>query len=232
MVSLRDRAVLPGALLAMLVAGAALLALLLALGIRGEGPLTLLLGGADGAARLQDREAVAPAAVSGVPGVQLGPATPSADALTVPLPATAGAAVPAAQRRSAALRGETRTRVPARRSPARAPSRSTPARPAPVARTSPVTATAPRPATAAPAPAVKVRGRGKTTPTSSVPKVRIRSSRPAAPAATPAPAPAGTPVGAPRAAEPVVEMRPYRPENPPVPGAGDDSGVLTRVPPG
>lgn len=212
MVSLRDRAVLPGALLAMLVTAAAVLALVLALGIRGEGPLSLLLGGADGAARLQDGPAAAPPGVTGDPGVRLGPPTPSAGAPAVVLPAAAGAPA-AAPRRRAALRGETRTRVPARRSPERAPSRSTPA---PVGQSAPSTGTAPKPAaTAAPAPAVKVRGHGKPKPTTSVPKARIRTSAPPAPA--------------PRAADPVVELRPAQPAQPPVPATGGGV-VLKRVP--
>ena len=223
------RAILPGALLALLVAGTAALALALALGIRGDGPLNLLLGGSDGTVRLPDRVSVAPV---GSAGLQPGPvARPAAGAPTVVLPATAGAPA-SARRRTPDLRGESQTRRPARRGPAQAPTRpiGVPSPPAPVAQSAPTTSTtAPAPA-ATPAPAaVRVRGRGREDAASAptVPKTRVRSARPTSPVATPAPA--ASP--APRADAPVVELRPYRPEQPDT-AAGSDSGVLKRVPPG
>ena len=208
MVSLRSRAALPGVLLALLLTAGALFALVLAIGIRGDGPLSLLIGGADGAARLQDREAVAPLGDTSSGPVQFGPAEGSSPAV---LPATGGA--PTA-RRSPARRGDIRAGVPGRRSPAQAPSRPAPVTPAPPGPTN----SSPKPVpTAAPAPAVKVRGRGTPQTAPSVPKQRTQ------PAATAAPAPS---------AEPVVEKQVYRPEAQPPSGVGLDDGVLQRVPPG
>ena len=210
MVSLRSRAALPGVMLALLLTAGALFALVLAIGIRGDGPLSLLIGGADGAARLQDREAVAPLGGTSS-GPVFGPADGSAGGAPAVLPATGG--VPTA-RRSPARRGDPRAGVPGRRSPVQAPSRPAPVTPAPPAPTN----TSPKPApTAAPAPAVKVRGRGTPPAAPTVPKQRTQ------PAATAAPAPS---------AEPVVEKQVYRPEAQPPSSIGLDDGVLQRVPPG
>src|SRR3954453_7480220 len=53
---MRAREVFPGALIATLLTASALLALLVGLGMRGNGPLALGLGGSDGSAQLSDGE--------------------------------------------------------------------------------------------------------------------------------------------------------------------------------
>jgi len=137
MVSLRSRAALPGVLLALPLTAGALFALVLAIGIRGDGPLSLLIGGADGAARLQDREAVAP-----LGDTSSGPVFGPVEASSAGTPATGG--VPTA-RRSPARRGGPRAGVPGRRSPTQAPSRPAPVRPAPTAPPAPPASSAPKP---------------------------------------------------------------------------------------
>ena len=220
---MRVRAVLPGALIALALTAAAAFALVIALGVRGEGPLSLLLGGSEGTARLQDREQVVP--VGGAGG------RPISAPLLLP---GGGFAAPAAQaapgpRSASGLRGTTRVR---RQASGRnqAGTRITPAPAAtPAAQPAPSTPTATRPAaTGTPAPAVKVRGRGKgqDQPTTSVPKSRVNTGPPAPPTSTPAPS-GDT---GPRAGAPVVEMRPVQPTPTPGTGVGQDDGVLHRVP--
>jgi hypothetical protein len=50
---MRTRELLPGASIAALLTASALLALLVGLGMRGDGPLALDLGGSDGSAQLR-----------------------------------------------------------------------------------------------------------------------------------------------------------------------------------
>lgn len=226
MSAMRTRAILPGALIAGLVTTAALLALVVALGIRGGGPLALGLGDSDGSARLDD--VAAPAGESGRAPARLG-GTP------VVLPG-GGVAAPAAgvapRRAAGAPRVTTQGNRGATRGGLRTPSRQTPAvAPAPTAAAPTTATTTPQVATSTPNPvAVKVRGRGKTKPTSSVPKSRVKTGRPATPVSTPAPG--STPGPAPRSGEaPAVEkQRVAAPTPTPATGLGADDGVLHRVP--
>src|SRR4051794_3279107 len=64
---MRTREILPGAAIAAMLTASALLALLVALGMRGDGPLALGLGGSDGSARLSGGEGGG-AAATGVGG--------------------------------------------------------------------------------------------------------------------------------------------------------------------
>jgi hypothetical protein len=217
------RVILPGALIALALTAGATFALVLALGVRGEGPLSLLLGGSEGTARLQDREQLVPV---GNPGGR-------AAAAPLLLPG-GGVAVTAAQaapgpRSASGLRGSARVRRGATRQTQTPARRTLPPAATPAAQPAPTTPTATRPtATSAPAPAVKVRGRGKAhdEPRTSVPKSRVSTGAPAPPTSTPAPS-GDT---GPRADAPVVEKRPVHPTPTPDTGVGQDDGVLHRVP--
>jgi hypothetical protein len=212
------RAILPGALLAGLLTVAAVLALVVALGIRGEGPLALDVGDGDGdgAARLE-----------GGGSATLGEPTPGVrETAPVVLPGggiAASVAGSPARRRASALRGAAGDRQVAGRRNARTPAGNRPvASPnAPVTTTSPVTTTRPT-ATSTPNPnAVKVRGRGPAAPKPLVNKRRV----PPGGSATPAPVPT-QPVPAPQAPE-LNRSAPPAPAGTPAPGAPP----LTRVPP-
>ena len=210
------RVILPGALIAGLLTAAAVLALFVALGIRGEGPLALGVGDADGAARLDggastglDRPA---------PGVR--------ETAPVVLPGGGVAASVAgspARRRASALRGAAGDRQVAGRRNARPPAGNRPV----ASPNTPATTTRPAPttrptATSTPNPdAVKVRGRGPAAPKPLVNKRRV----PPGGSATPAPVPT-QPVPAPQAPE-LNRSAPPAPAGTPAPGAPP----LTRVPP-
>jgi len=210
------RAILPGALLAGLLTVAAVLALVVALGIRGEGPLAIGVGDADGAARLE-----------GGGSATLGQPTPGVRETTpVVLPGggiAASVAGSPARRRASALRGAAGDRQVAGRRNARTPAGDRPvASPnAPATITRPATTTRPT-ATSTPNPnAVKVRGRGPAAPKPLVNKRRV----PPGGSATPAPVPT-QPVPAPQAPE-LNRSAPPAPVATPAPGAPP----LTRVPP-
>src|SRR4051812_31165546 len=99
---MRTRELLPGATIAALLTASALLALLVGLGMRGNGPLALPLGGWDGAAELRGEGAQAPGATG------VGARRPAS--LTLPSVASRGgvaASAPGsvARRRTAALQG-------------------------------------------------------------------------------------------------------------------------------
>src|SRR4051812_30683658 len=157
---MRTRELLPGATIAALLTASALLALLVGLGMRGNGPLALDLGGSDGLAQLRGGEG------AGATGV--GSRRPTS--LTLPSVASgdrvaASARGSAARRRTAALQGAAgRERAAARRQA------TTPALRTPSATTPAPAATTTRPAaTSTPNPvAVKVRGRGAPAPKQTV----------------------------------------------------------------
>jgi hypothetical protein len=209
------RAILPGGLIAGLLTVAAVLALVVALGIRGEGPLALGIGDADGSARLD-----------GGGSATLGRPTPGIrETAPVVLPGGSGVAAPAAgtpSRRDAGLRGSARRgqdvgRRGATRRPAAGPAPAAPDRPA----ASSPTTTRPAPAsTPGPAPA-KARDRGTSAPKPAVTKQR------AAPAgsATPVPVPI-TPVPAPTTPQLDRSGAPA-----PSPASTPAGPPITRVPP-
>jgi hypothetical protein len=228
---MRTRAVVPGAVLAGALTAAALLALLLGLAIRGDGPLPLGLGDSGGSAQLSVGEGTAPA---GNGGRQAAP-------IALPLVAPRGgvaapAAGVAASRGATAPRATTRGERVATRPTLRTPSRRTPSvAPAPTAAppaTGTTTTTTSRPvATSTPGPvALKVRGRGKKeSAKTTVPKSRVRPGKPAVPVATPGQEPAPGP--GPREGDaPPVEKHRVDPPGQVKKGVGADDGVLKRVP--
>jgi hypothetical protein len=230
--------VLPGAVLALLVACGALVALAIAIDVGGGGPVHRLLGGADrdaislvpppeGAAGDRAGSAHRPGLpdpvalpLSGAP-VRLAPV-----ALGRPGAAAGGA------RRTAGLRGNARVRrragAPRAVSPSPAPvAVSTPA---PATTSAPVTSTARPVATATPAPVVKPRGKAKAK--AKVPKSRVKAPKapkPGKPAPASAPAPAGPAAPAPPQAAPVGKPGKDKDKDK---GGGRDDGVPKRVPPG
>jgi hypothetical protein len=234
--------VLPGAVLALLVTCAALVALAIAIDVGGGGPVHRLLGGTD-----RDVISLLPphdGAAGGHAGAAHRAGLPGPVALTLSgapvrlTPVTLGRRTAAAggARRTAGLRGNARVRrragAPRAVSPSPAPvAVSTPA---PATTSAPVTSTARPVATATPAPFVKTRGRGKAKEKANVPKTRVKARKPGKPAPAPAPAPAGPPPRRPAAPAPLqaapVEKHPYKPEKDK--GVGRDDGVLKRVPPG
>jgi hypothetical protein len=198
------RAVLPGALIAAMLTGAALLALLVALGIRGEGPFAFGIGDSDGSARLDGGGAATLAEPT--PGVR--ETTP----VVLPGGSVAAPAAGAPARRGTAVRGATDGRQQAGRRPAA----RTPARGVPVVSPTRPTTNAPAGgpvATSTPNPnPVKVRSREPSAPKQVVKKQRVTPGSSATPApvptqpvpaptapqlnrsAPPAPTPASTPV--------------------------------------
>jgi hypothetical protein len=224
---MRYRAELPGVVLALVLTGVALLAFVLALGIRGEGPFTLGLGDADGAARLPGGEITA----LGPSGGSLHTSTraPAGSGAAARGTGASGTGADAAPRRTAALRGATEgasrggVRTQARRTPAVTPAPTASAPTTITTTTQPVATSTPNPV------AIKVRGRGKAreAPRVNVPKQRV-NSRPGT-VANPAPSPGSTSGPEPRADAPVT-TRVVSPAATAEPGLGADDGVLTRVP--
>jgi hypothetical protein len=211
------RPVLPGAVIAGLLTLAAVLALLVALGIRGEGPLALDLGDADGAARLDGGGSAA-----------LGEPTPGVrESAPVVLPG-GGVAAPAAgipaRRRSTGLTGAADGRQNAgSRDGARAPTRRAPVVSPTQPTTTPGTSTRPT-ATSTPDPnPVKFRGRGESTPKAPIQKQRVTSggARPSPVELEPVPAPSAPDLSRTAAPTPAPSSTP----------AGADAPDLTRVPP-
>jgi hypothetical protein len=207
------RAILPGALIAGLLTAAAVLALVVALGVRGEGPLALGVGEADGAARLD-----------GGGSATLGRPTPGVRETTPVVLPGGGVAAPAAgapaRRRATALRGTAGDRQVTGRRITRTPAKGAPVATPKQPTTTTTTTTRPT-ATSTPNPnAVKVRGRA---PAAS-PKPLVNKRRVPAGGAAPAPVPV-TPVPAPQAPDLTLSA-------PPAP-TGTPSGAppLTRVPP-
>ena len=149
-----------------------MLALVVALGIRGEGPLALGLGDADGAARLD-----------GGGSATLGEPTPGVrETSPVVLPGggvAASVAGPSGRRRAGALRGA----ADAHQAPAAA-TRAAPAGTRPVASPNAPTTTTTRPATT-------TRPTATSTPNPNAVKVRGRGHRRAQAAGQQAPRPAG-----------------------------------------
>jgi hypothetical protein len=170
---MRAREVLPGAAIAALLTASALLALLVGLGMRGDGPLAIDLGGSDGSVRLRGAEG------QDAGGTGAGGRRPASVTLR-PVVAPGGGAVAAPVRRTAPRRSITRQALQGASGRERAavrrprPALRTPSAPAPAP-----AATAPQPtATAAPAPvAVKVRGRGTPAPKKGVAKTRVAPPR-------------------------------------------------------
>jgi hypothetical protein len=219
--AMSPRAILPGAVIAAMLTAAALLALLVALSIRGEGPFSIGLGDAGGTARLDGGPATTLGELDGGP-VETAP---------VVLSSGGGGAAPAAgtapgRSRTTPLRSAARDPQSGDRRRAQAPSQpspvSTPTAPSTTNNTtsSGGTTTRPTPISTPDPTAEKVRGRGETPQKVDVKKQRVTNS----PAATPVPVPV-RPVPAPTAPEVVRRSAPT-----PTPAAtGDD--VLRRVPP-
>ena len=210
--AMTPRVVLPGAVVAISLTAAALLALLLVLALRGDGPLIFGLGDSDGQVRLPEGETVPP-----LPSAALPDGAP-----TLLLPS--GVLVPAVDPspEGGGLRGDTQVRPGTVRRRATTPTTPTPAgTPAPAGST-PTTTTRPV-ATPAPDPvAVKERGRGTPAPEPTAPAKRVAPRAPAPGVATPE--------SAPSAPVPTVEMRVTQPPPPADTGVGADDGVLERVP--
>jgi hypothetical protein len=201
------RAIFPGAVIAGLLTAAAVLALLVALGIRGEGPLAIGIGDADGAARLDGGDSAA-----------LGRPTPGVRESAPGVLPGGGVAAPAAgtpaRRSSSGLTGSTDGRQNAgRRETARTPTRRAPVVSPTQPTTQPGSGTRPT-ATSTPDPnPVKFRGRGESTPKAPIQKQRVTPGStkpsvelqpvpaPSAPdlsrTAAPAPSPASTPAAGP-----------------------------------
>jgi hypothetical protein len=192
---MRTRELLPGATIAALLTASALLALLVGLGMRGNGPLALDLGGSDGSAQLRGGEgqgAGATAVGGRRPASLTLPSVVSDSDVAASVPGSAG------RRRTAALQGAAgRERAAARRQ-ATTPALRTPA--APTAPTKPATRPA---ATSTPNPvAVKVRGRGAPAPKQTVSKTRV----PTSPSGTAAPRSSTPAPSAPAPAVPVERV--------------------------
>jgi hypothetical protein len=214
---LSHRTLLPGALLALLVTSAALMALAVVIAVGPDGPARLWLDGGGSTVNLQPGGQAGAAPALALPG------SPAAFLTAAPTAGAKGAVTLAATPRTTArLRGNTRVqrrtvRVPA--SPTRpAPSGSTPTTPATPGST-PAAAT-PRPVST-PAPGstvVKTRGHAKDTGSTpvAVPRERVAPS-----------AAGGSATLAPASPAPVVDKRPTPP--PAEPDTGAD--VLHHVPP-
>ena len=99
---MRTRELLPGATIAALLTASALLALLVGLGMRGNGPLALDLGGSDGSAQLRGGEGQG-AGAGGVGGRR--PASLTLPSVAADGDGAASAPRSAARRRSAARQG-------------------------------------------------------------------------------------------------------------------------------
>lgn len=180
---MRTRELLPGAVIAALLSASALLALLVGLGMRGDGPLALDLGGSDGSAQLRggDGQGAGATDVGGRrPAPLTLPAAKSRDDVAASAP---GSAV--RRRTSSALQGAAGRERATRRQV------MTPALRTPSATPAPTKTTTTPAATSTPNPvAVKVRGRGTPAPKQAVTKTRVNPAPSAAPAprsATPAP---------------------------------------------
>jgi hypothetical protein len=203
---MRSRELLPGAVIASLLTASALLALLVGLGIRGDGPLALGLGGSDGSAQLRGGEG------QGAGATDVGGRRPAS--LTLPR-VTAGGGVAASapgsatrRRTKPALQGAAGPEHAGTRRQAPTPALRTPgAAPAPAKSITTPTST-PNPV------AVKVRGRGTPAPRDSVTKTRVNSapSGTAAPrSATPAPSAPAPAVHVERVAPPAPTAAPKPP---------------------
>jgi hypothetical protein len=210
------RAVLPGGLIAALLTAAAVLALLVALGIRGDGPLAIGLGEAGGSARLQDGRAspvVEPGVREGTPVVLPGGGDAAPAAGTAP--GRRGAAPLRGTKRGRAGVGQGGTRIPSRRAPVRTPTEPT----TNITTTSGGTTTRPSAPSTPNRPAVKVRAPREPPKPAAVKKDRVTS----------APTPTGTPVAqrpVPAPSAPVLEHR----AAPTPTAAPPGGGVLTHVP--
>jgi hypothetical protein len=213
---LSHRTLLPGALLALLVTTAALMALAVVIAVGPDGPARLWLDGGGSAVNLQ------PGGDTGAAAVSL-PGSPVAFLTAAPTAGAKGAVTLAATPRTTArLRGHTRVQRRTTRLPA-SPTRPTPSGSAPTTPATPGStpaAATPRPAST-PAPGstvVKTRGHAKDTDST---PVAVQRQRVAPAGASPAAlAPASTPA-------PVVDKRPTPPPAEPETGAG----VLRHVPP-
>jgi len=234
---LSGKTLFPGALLAVLVTVAALLALGVVIAVSPDGPARLWLDGGGSTVSLQARDAATRAGtVSDTPVGLLPGASDSGLVNGVSL----GSPVAAADRPGAVqLRANTRVerRSAARTPAARRPNTPTPANtPSPLQPVSQSTTTATTPApVASPAPAStmnKSRGRGTAPSNTEVPKQRVPRQA-AAPAPTAEPPASGTPGPTPRstpAPAPATEMRPVQGGGQPSTGVGAADGVLHRVP--
>lgn len=211
------RAILPGGLIAAMLTASAILALLIVLGIRGEGPLAIGLGDAGGAARLDGGGS----ATLGEPGggpVETAPVVLPGGGVAAPSAGTAPGRRGTTARRVVTRdgAGQRRARTPSRRAPA-----VTPTAPTNTNTNTNTTSGTTRPtATSTPQPAVKVRDRGETSRPVAVKKQRVSST----PAATPAPVEL-RPVPAPTAPDLERHATPA-----PTPAATAD-GTIERVPP-
>lgn len=208
------RAILPGGLIVAMLTAGAILALLIVLGIRGEGPLALGLGDAGGAARLEGGGSATLGNPDGGPletaPVVLRGGVAATSAGTAP--GRRGTTAPRGVKRDGA--GRPRAQTPSRRSPAVTPN-------APTNTNTNTTSGTTRPtATSTPQPAVKVRDRGDTSAPVAVKKQRVSST----PAVTPTPVEL-RPVPAPTAPELERHVTPA-----PTPAATAD-GTIKRVPP-
>ena len=216
------RAVLPGGLIAAMLTAGAILALLIVLGIRGEGPLAIGLGDAGGAARLEGGGS----ATLGQPGG--GPVETAPVVLPGGVAAPSAGTAPGRRRGTAAPRsvtrgrqgaGQRRAQAPSRRAPAITPTAPTNTNTNANANTNTTSGTTRPTATSTPQPAIKVRGRGETPAPVAVKKQRVTST----PAATPSPVEL-RPVPAPKAPE--LERHAV-----PAPTPAPPSDGLRRVPP-
>jgi hypothetical protein len=223
---LSHRTLLPGALLALLVTSAALLALAVVIAVGPDGPARLWLDGGGSTVNLEPLTD-AQAAATGAAALSL-PGSPIAFLTAAPTAGAKGAVTLAASPRTTArLRGNTRVQ----RRTGRVPAAGRPSQPATpgTAPTTPVStpaAATPRPVST-PAPGstvVKTRGHAKDTGSSPV-AVRRERVRLTAPAPSAAGAPAA--VGPASTSEPAVDTRPTHPPAEPDTGAG----VLRHVPP-
>ena len=213
---LSHRTLLPGALLALLVTTAALMALAVVIAVGPDGPARLWLDGGGSTVDLQ------PGAQAGA-GALLLPGSPAGFLTAAPTAGAKGAVTLAATpRKTARLRGNTRvqrrTRLPA------SPTRPAPSGTAPTTAATPgstLVAATPRPVST-PAPGstvVKTRGHARDTDPA---PVTVRTQR-VAPATTGGPA-ALAPASSP---EPVVDKRPAAAPAEPDTGVGE----LRHVPP-
>jgi hypothetical protein len=211
---MRTRELLPGAAIAALLTASALLALLVGLGMRGDGPLALDLGGSDRSAQLRGGEGQG-AGTTGVGGRR--PAS-----LTLPSVASGGSGDAPASATRAAGRRRTTSALQGAAGRGRAGAReTTPALRTPSATPAPAATTTRPAATSTPNPvAVKVRGRGTPAPSKPVAKTRV------------APPPSGTAAPrssapAPSAPAPPVHVERVAPPAAPTPSA---PVVVVRVP--
>ena len=231
---LSGKTLFPGAFLAILVTGAALLALAVLVAVGPDGPARLWLDGGGSTVTLTQRDGTARAGTLPDSPVGLLPGAPGSGLVSG---VNLGSPVAATERPGAVqLRANTRVE---RRTAARTPATRRPSRPAPASTPSPLqpvsqaTTTKPAPV-AAPAPAStmnKSRGRGTAPSETEVPKQRVPKQA-ASPAPTAAPPASGTPGATPRSTPaPAPVLRAVHGGGQPSTGVGAADGVLHRVPP-